>query len=106
MLKKKTTEQELIDLFDELLRDSLKNAYVLHCTVSERVVEAANKAMNKEYKERMQEFKDKLDELDNRNFRCTVHGRVSAKIIRNPHENDWSSWQAICPQCSREVSRP
>lgn len=103
---KKTPEQRLINLYKELLSWHLANVYTVHCTDSKRVVEASNKAMNTEYKESMKEFEDLLDDLNNSNFRCVVHGRVRPNIIRNPYDQDLSSWSVRCPQCSREVLKP
>ncbi len=105
-MSKKTTEEELISLYDVMLRGYLQNAYVVHCTDSKRVVEASNSAMNAEYKENLRVFKDKINELGNKNFRCIVHGRVSPKIVKNLYQNDWSSWLVRCPYCSREVLKP
>ena len=105
-MKKKTTEQSLLDLFEETLKETLINRYAVHCTDSQRVVCAADKAINKEYNEYIGKFKDLLDDLTNSNFRCLVHGRVRPNIIRNPYEADMSSWSVRCPQCSREVLKP
>ena len=105
-MRKKTAEQRLIDLYKQSLKEHLANAYVVHCTDSKRVVEAAYKAMEKDYNEHMKELMDLLDELTNRNFRCLVNGRVRPNIIRNPYTDDCSSWTVRCPQCSREVLKP
>lgn len=62
-MRRKTPEETLISLYDVILRGYLQNAYVNHCTDSKRVVEASNKAMNKEYRDKMKKFKDILLEV-------------------------------------------
>ncbi len=63
MRNKITAAGRLINLYEGLLRENLSERYRVHCTDSQRVVDAVNKALNEEYKDRMKEFKDLLLEV-------------------------------------------
>jgi len=53
--------QKAINMYDEVLKGYLRNFYATHCTDSDRVIKAANKAFNDEYDELMKEFKEALE---------------------------------------------
>jgi len=63
MVRKKTPKQQLVDLYDEMLKYYLRRFYTTHCTDSKRVQDAAQAAMEGDYKERTRLFREKLDEV-------------------------------------------
>ncbi len=59
----KKPRQQLVTMYDEMLRETLRNRYVVHCTDSRQVVEATEIALAKDYKEHLTRFKANLDQL-------------------------------------------
>ena len=55
-------KQRLLDMYEEMLKEALSERWVVHCTDSKRVVNAANKAVQKDYEEHMKAFNDILEE--------------------------------------------
>ena len=65
MARKKTPKQQLVALYEMMLKEYLQKMYVVHCTASAQVYDAANKALQEDYKERMRLFNEKLDAITN-----------------------------------------
>jgi len=62
-MRKKTPRQQLIDLYDDAIKENLQNKYVVHCTDGKRVVDESQRAMDEEYIQAMQSFGKKLSEV-------------------------------------------
>ncbi len=59
---RKSGKQRLLDMYEEMLKEALSERYVVHCTDSQRVIVAADKAIQEDYEEHMKAFNDILEE--------------------------------------------
>ncbi len=70
-LRERTARQQLIVLYDDVIKENLRNRYVVHCTDGKRVVEASDRAMKEDYIQAMQQFGKMLDEVIEEFGGCT-----------------------------------
>ena len=62
MARKRTLKQQLVDLYDKAIKENISNRWVVHCTDSKRVVEAAQQGADEEYRNAIKLFKATLDD--------------------------------------------